>query len=175
MDYQISVSVGMTFAAAGSQAEELLRDADAAMYRAKQSGKNRVNTFDDSLRAGLRERVAAEQALRRALASNDPDNHQLGVTYQPVVDLDNGQIASIEALATLVTSDGQEVAYPLLVSVAEHTALINPLGDFVLDTALAALVRYRAATASGRRDDRCRPDRSPGAATGLGHRHRLSS
>ena len=73
-EHVISVSVGITFAAAGGLAEDALRDADVAMYRAKQSGKNRVETFDDSLRAGIFERATAERALHAALDRGGPDH-----------------------------------------------------------------------------------------------------
>jgi two-component system, chemotaxis family, sensor kinase Cph1 len=61
-DHTISVSIGITFAAPGCQTEQLLREADIAMYRAKQTGKNRVATFDDSLRMAIGQRSAAEPA-----------------------------------------------------------------------------------------------------------------
>ena len=140
----ISVSVGITFAAAGSLAEDALRDADVAMYRAKQSGKNRVATFDDSLRAGIFERATAERALHAALDQGGPDHPQLTVSYQPVIDLDSGQLAGFEALPRLTDSAGEPILHEVFTYVAEHTALIGPLGETVLDIALNALVDWRA-------------------------------
>jgi diguanylate cyclase (GGDEF)-like protein len=143
-EHVISVSVGITFAAAGSLAEDALRDADVAMYRAKQSGKNRVATFDDSLRAGIFERAAAERALHAALDDGGPDHPRLTVSYQPVIDLDSGRLAGFEALPRLTDSAGEPIQLEVFTYVAEHTALIGPLGETVLDMALAALVRWRA-------------------------------
>ena len=140
----ISVSVGITFAAAGGLAEDALRDADVAMYRAKQSGKNRVATFDDSLRAGIFERATAERALHAALDQGGPDHPQLTVSYQPVIDLDSGRLAGFEALPRLTDSAGEPILPEVFAYVAEHTALIGPLGETVLDIALNALVDWRA-------------------------------
>ena len=144
----ISVSLGMTFAAAGSRAEDLLRDADAAMYRAKQGGKNRVATFDESLRAGIIERAAAEHALRSALVPGGPGQARLSVAYQPVIDLRDGRLVSFEALARLTDTDGQSLRAEVFTSVAEHTGLINILGEQVLEAALGALVTWRAGHAA---------------------------
>ncbi len=144
----ISVSVGMTFAAAGSRAEDLLRDADVAMYRAKQSGKNRAATFDDSLRAQAVARAEAEHALRSALVPGGPGTAQLTVAYQPVIDLRDGRLASFEALARLTDTDGRSHDAAVFTSVAEHTGLINILGEKVLESALGALVTWRAGHAT---------------------------
>ena len=140
----ISVSVGMTFAAAGSRAEDVLRDADVAMYRAKQSGKNRTATFDDSLRAQVVGRAEAEHALRSALDPGGPGKAVLSVAYQPIIDLRDGRLASFEALARLTDTDGRLLDPTVFTSVAEHTGLINVLGERVLEAALAALVTWRA-------------------------------
>ena len=115
-----------------------------AMYRAKQSGKNRVATFDDSLRAGIFERAAAERALHAALDHGGPDHPQLTVCYQPVIDLDSGRLAGFEALPRLTDSAGEPIRHEVFTYVAEHTALVGPLGETVLDMALAALAGWRA-------------------------------
>jgi chemotaxis family two-component system sensor kinase Cph1 len=143
-EHVISVSVGITFAAAGDLAEDALRDADVAMYRAKQTGKNRVSTFDDSLRAGIFERATAEQALHAALDHDGLDHPRLTVAYQPVIDLDSGLLIGFEALPRLTDSAGEAIDHDVFSYVAEHSALIGPLGATVLDTALAALARWRS-------------------------------
>lgn len=150
-EHVISVSVGITFAQAGGLAEDALRDADMAMYRAKQSGKNRVATFDDSLRAGIFERATAERALHVALDHGGPGHPQLTVCYQPVIDLDSGRLAGFEALPRLTDAAGEPIRHEVFTYVAEHTALVGPLGETVLDTALAALVGWRAHDRAGTR------------------------
>ena len=140
----ISVSMGLTFATPGSRAEDVLRDADAAMYLAKQAGKNRTATFDDSVRARLVERAEAEHALRSALVPGGPDRARLSVAYQPVFDLSDGRLVSFEALARLTDTDGRALRPDVFTSVAERTGLINILGERVLEAALVALVTWRA-------------------------------
>ena len=143
-EHVISVSVGMTFAQPGSLAEDLLRDADTAMYRAKHEGKNRVEVFDDSLRADILERARVERALRSALTPGGPDLPHLSVAYQPVIDLGTGGLVSFEALARLTDSDGKPIRPCVLISVAEENGLISGLGEVVLERALEGIVRWRA-------------------------------
>ncbi len=143
-EHVISVSVGITFAAAGSLAEDALRDADMAMYRAKRSGKNRVATFDDSLRAGIFERAAAERALHAALDGGRRDRSGLTVAYQPVIDLDSDRLVGFEAVPGLTDATGNPIRPEVFAYVAEHTALIGPLGETVLDIALSGLLEWRA-------------------------------
>jgi diguanylate cyclase (GGDEF)-like protein len=149
-NYCISVSIGMTVAARGRSAEEVLRDADLAMYRAKERGRNRVEEFDDVLRADLVERGRVEQVLRSALALRagppqpDAAGARLSVAYQPVYDLDTGELVGFEALARLHDAHGHPVEPGVFVQVAEDAGLITAMGGAVLDDALAALVRRRA-------------------------------
>jgi diguanylate cyclase (GGDEF)-like protein len=148
-EHIISVSVGITFAESGGSADDSLRDADVAMYRAKRSGKNRVATFDDSLRAGIFERATAERALHAALDHSRPDqprltHPQLTVAYQPLVEVDSGRLVGFEALPRLTDSAGEPIRHEVFTYVAEHTALTGPLGEAVLDMALSALVGWRA-------------------------------
>jgi len=147
-EHVISVSVGITFAVGGDRAEDVLRDADVAMYRAKQSGKNRVATFDDSLRASIFDRAAAEHALHSALdrsaLDHDATEHpQLSVFYQPVVHPFGGRLIGFEALPRLTDSAGRPIKQEVFDYVAEHTALIGLLGATVLEMALTALVGWR--------------------------------
>ncbi|MET0966561.1 MAG: EAL domain-containing protein [Nakamurella sp.] len=147
-EHVISVSVGITFAIGGDRAEDVLRDADVAMYRAKQSGKNRVATFDDSLRASIFDRATAEQALHGALdrsgLDRDAAEHpQLSLFYQPVVHPVGGRLIGFEALPRLTDSAGRTIRQEVFDYVAEHTALISSLADTVLEMALTALVSWR--------------------------------
>jgi predicted signal transduction protein with EAL and GGDEF domain len=144
----ISVSIGITFAAPGSPAEDLLRDADAAMYRAKQTGGNRVTIFDESLRAGILERAETEHALRTVLAldqhQNPPLYPHLSVLYQAIIDLDSGRLFGFEARPHLRNSVGRSISLDMIKDVAERTGLIVALGERVLDASLAGLANWRA-------------------------------
>jgi predicted signal transduction protein with EAL and GGDEF domain/PAS domain-containing protein len=143
-EHVISASVGMTFARRGSLAEDIVRDADSAMYLAKRRGKDRVEIFDDVLHRDVLERGRVERALRSALAPGGRRHPHLGVAYQPVIDLNSGGLVSFEALARLTDANGHPIAPDVFISVAEDTGLISGLGEAVLDTALAGLVRWRS-------------------------------
>jgi diguanylate cyclase (GGDEF)-like protein len=142
--YVVSASIGVTVAARGSIAEDVLRDADTAMYRAKVLGKNRVEIFDTELRARAVERSDVEQALRLALHPEPGSAAGLTVAYQPVHDLATGRLVGFEALARLTDGHGASVSPDAFIPVAEDTGLISALGARVLDDALGSLVRWRA-------------------------------
>ena len=82
----VTASVGVTLSGQGDDAEELLRDADAAMYRAKELGKARCELFDQSMRKRAVERLELEEGLRCAL-----ENDELRLHYQPAVELQDGR------------------------------------------------------------------------------------
>jgi predicted signal transduction protein with EAL and GGDEF domain len=146
-DYVVSVSVGMTFARGGSVAEDVLRDADAAMYLAKQRGKNRFEVFDDTLRSDVIERI--EGVLRSALTADDPSSAELSVAYHPVFDLALGRLVGFEALARLTDGEGVSIPPDSFIPVAEDTGLITNLGERVLNVSLDELVRWRAGQVTG--------------------------
>src|SRR5439155_8385720 len=92
----VGASVGVAFAdgTGGLSPDDLLRDADVAMYRAKQRGRGRVEIFDDALRIAVERRISTEDDLRRAV-----DGGQMRVHYQPIVDAATGALLGFEALA----------------------------------------------------------------------------
>ncbi len=116
----------------GEDAEALIKNADTAMYRAKEHGRNRYQLYTPSMNAGAAERLAQETRLRRALREGE-----LRVHYQPVVDLASGRIEGVEAL--LRWHDPERGLLPAadFIAVAETTGLIVPIGAFVLRTACA--------------------------------------
>lgn len=143
--YVVSASVGMVLVRKGASAQEVLRDADSAMYRAKQLGKDRIELFDDALRANALERAYLERTLRSALDPEHRGAARLNVVYQPVYDLDSRALTSFEALARLRDDEGAGITPDRFIPVAEDTGLISELGERVLDDALGTLVRWRAA------------------------------
>jgi PAS domain S-box-containing protein len=142
--HAISVSVGMTFAAPRSSAQDVLRDADSALYRAKQRGKNRVEVFDETLGADVVERNRVERVLRQALDPERTGPSALTVAYQPVYDLADNALVGFEALARLRDDAGLPIRPDAFIPIAEETGLITPLGEQVLNEALACLVGWRA-------------------------------
>ncbi|MGN6696202.1 MAG: putative bifunctional diguanylate cyclase/phosphodiesterase, partial [Aquihabitans sp.] len=136
----VTASIGIAYDS-GRGPEHLLRDADTALYRAKEKGRNRYHVFTESLRRAALRRMTAEQELREAL-----EHDRLEVHYQPIVDLAEGTIAAVEALLRVRTEDGGLELPGEYIEVADESGLIVPVGAAVLDQACAALARWRAAS-----------------------------
>ena len=143
--HNVSVSVGMTYAQRGSTALNVLRDADIALYRAKQRGKNRIEVFDESFGADVAQRNRVETELRLALDPDRAGPPALTVAYQPVYDLADNSLVGFEALARLTDTTGIPIPPDAFIPIAEETGLINALGEQILDQALACLATWHAA------------------------------
>jgi diguanylate cyclase (GGDEF)-like protein len=133
----VSASMGIALGSPGARAGELLRNADIAMYDAKQRGRGGHAVFDDSMQRRAVHRLGQEHDLRRAIAES-----LLGVHYQPIVELSTGRISALEALARW-PADWPEVAPAEFIRVAEETGLIADLGQHVLREALRSLTSWR--------------------------------
>ena len=139
----VEVSVGIATVTAGSHVAptDLIRDADVAMYAAKQRGGARVVVFDEPLRVAVQERLATQQDLRRAITEE-----QLRLVYQPIVDADSGATTSLEALVRWEHPERGLLAPQAFVPLAEETGLIVPLGAWVLRNACRQAAAWRAAS-----------------------------
>jgi diguanylate cyclase (GGDEF)-like protein len=132
-EHFVSASIGISVAARPDETpESLLRDADAAMYRAKQAGPGRFELFDDAMRADVLSRLRIETELRHAL-----DHGELRVHYQPVIDTATGLPRATEALVRWQHPRQGLVAPGHFIPIAEETGLIVDLGRWVLETACA--------------------------------------
>jgi EAL domain-containing protein (putative c-di-GMP-specific phosphodiesterase class I) len=131
----VTASIGIAFGSASLEAaEELLREADLAMYRAKASGKARYEVFDTDSRGTERARAELESDLRRAL-----ERGELRVHYQPIVRADDGRIIAFEALARWAHPQRGMLNAAAFIPLAEETGVISALGRWVLREALAQL------------------------------------
>ncbi|MEL6978015.1 MAG: EAL domain-containing protein [Pseudomonadota bacterium] len=131
LDIRPSISVGLARFAAAATSEELLKAADAALYRAKELGKGRVQWFDASIRVRMERRAQLALALPDALAKG-----AVRAVFQPQVALDSGRLMGFEALARW-EHEGEPVPPTEFVSIAEERGLVAELDLHVLRSALA--------------------------------------
>jgi diguanylate cyclase (GGDEF)-like protein len=125
-----SASIGIAFGPAHySSPEEMMRDADTAMYHAKARGKARHEVFDADMHARVRDRLSLENDLRRAITGNDFEVH-----YQPIVSLVSGMCVGFESLIRW-TRDDDAVSPATFIPIAEELGLIEPVGTWVLQEA----------------------------------------
>jgi diguanylate cyclase (GGDEF)-like protein/PAS domain S-box-containing protein len=145
-EHFVTTSIGIALAQGGELPEALIRDADAAMYRAKEHGRARYELFDELMRGRAIARLRVENDLRRALERNE-----LRLDYQPVVSLPDCSIVSVEALLRWDHPERGVVAPSDFIPIAEENGLIEPIGRWVLHRACRQAARWY----------RDRPDAAP--------------
>jgi len=127
----VSCSIGAAlFPRDGEDIDPLLRNADAAMHRAKEQGRNNCQFYTPEVSARAQEHLSVESALRRAL-----EREQLRLHYQPQVDLRTGTVIGLEALVRWERPDHGMMAPARFIRIAEETGLILSIGEWVLHTA----------------------------------------
>lgn len=127
------------------RAEDMLRDADMAMYAAKDAGKGRYVVFDQSLRERALSAATLEADLREAVK-----NGEFEVAFQPIIDLRSGQVNSFESLIRWNHRVRGNVCPDLFIPLAEELGLIEQIGEFVLRTACTAAKMMQEVVTDGR-------------------------
>lgn len=140
VDYVVGASIGVAlYPQNGTNVEELLRNADTAMYRAKAAGKGSYAFYEESMNEETRERVWIEGQLRQALG-----NDQLVLHFQPQVELASGNVIGAEVLLRWAHPERGMIDPDQFIHVAEDTGLIVPIGEWVIFAACRQVHAWRA-------------------------------
>ena len=141
VEHRLTASVGIALTGPGPRLESpetLLRNADTAMYRAKEEGRAGWELFDDAMRDRVLERYEIEHGLRAGMQTGD-----LAVVYQPLVDLPSGEVVGAEALLRWYRRGHGTLLPASFLTVAEESGLIVPIGRWALEKALTDLAGWR--------------------------------
>ncbi|MBL1208614.1 EAL domain-containing protein, partial [Geminocystis sp. GBBB08] len=133
-----SVSIGITLSSFGyRKGEEMIRDADLAMYQAKENGRNCYRVFNPTMHTDLVKRLSLESALRKAL-----ENEELELYYQPIINLKTGIIAGFEALIRWISPIHGFISPVEFIPMAEDPGLILSMGKWILHTAAKQIKQW---------------------------------
>jgi len=137
----LTASIGLALGGGNpEQAQDLLKDAELAMYHAKRTGGDRIDVFRDAMRARKSDRLSVESDLRRAL-----ERDEIAILYQPIVRLEDRTVAGFEALARWNHPKLGRLSPTEFINIAEETGLIIELGQSVLDRAARQLSTWQRA------------------------------
>jgi diguanylate cyclase (GGDEF)-like protein/PAS domain S-box-containing protein len=138
-DVVAGASIGITFSDLGYRtADEVLRDADLAMYEAKAGGRGRVALFDNSMHERVAQKLALEADLRKAIGDG-----QMSVHFQPLYELEPYRLCGFEALARWVHPERGAISPAVFIALAEESGQIEALTDWVIDHAMSKLADWK--------------------------------
>ncbi len=139
-EVMLTASIGIAVWNGGNErADELVRHADAAMYRAKDRGRGRIELFDERMQTLVSARLGLESALRRAI-----ERDELVAYYQPIVAFSSGRPTHLEALVRWQRPDLELVPPDEFIGIAEETGLIHPIGEWMLQRAALDCARWQS-------------------------------
>jgi diguanylate cyclase (GGDEF)-like protein/PAS domain S-box-containing protein len=136
-ELRVSASVGLAWSDGSVGVKELMRDADTAMYAAKDSGKNTAQVFETGMHRRVLDRLELTGELQQAL-----EQEQFELDYQPVINLQTGEIYGAEALVRWAHPQGGRIAPNEFIPLAEETGVIVPLGAWILRAACEQISRW---------------------------------
>ncbi|MFN2528920.1 MAG: EAL domain-containing protein [Candidatus Baltobacteraceae bacterium] len=146
-DIVVSICIGIAiFPDDGATGEELIMNADTAMYECKREGRSTYRFFSQEMHVAAQEQLDLDIALRRAI-----DQNEFTVHYQPIISLTGGRIVASEALVRWPQADGSVLSPAAFIPYAEENGLIVPLGNWVLRTACQHNADLNAATGASLR------------------------
>jgi diguanylate cyclase (GGDEF)-like protein len=138
--YSSTASIGIVNGNSNySSAEEIIRDADIAMYKAKDQGGNIIETFDDRMRENFLRQIKLEEDLEFAL-----ERKEFSLFYQPIISLHDGSIFGLEALLRWKKPDGRMIPPSEFIPIIEKTGLINKIGEWVLNEAIDKMLEWKS-------------------------------
>jgi diguanylate cyclase (GGDEF)-like protein/PAS domain S-box-containing protein len=138
-EVMLTASIGIAVSNGGDErADELVRHADAAMYRAKDRGRSRIELFDERMQTLVSARLGLESALRRAI-----ERDELVAYYQPIVAFSSGRPTHLEALVRWQRPDLELVPPDEFIGIAEETGLIHPIGEWMLQRSALDCARWQ--------------------------------
>ncbi|MDA0179801.1 EAL domain-containing protein [Solirubrobacter phytolaccae] len=138
LEARVTLSIGVSTDEGGADADTLIAHADAALYKAKRAGRNRIEVFDPELRRALVDRTRTEQELRRAL-----DGDELVLHWQPIVRTSDGVFAGAEALLRWQHPDRGLLVPAAFLPVAEEAGLMHRVGAWAIERALEQAVAWQ--------------------------------
>jgi diguanylate cyclase (GGDEF)-like protein/PAS domain S-box-containing protein len=138
-DFYVSASIGIAlYPEHGMDAEQLLKNADTAMYVVKRKGKNSFQFYSSLLNDHIMDKIVLESALRKAVERNE-----LFIHYQPQINLHNQQVIGVEALLRWLHPEKGIVAPDVFIPIAEETGLINEIGNWVMREACQQMQQWQ--------------------------------